>query len=110
MALTAQSAVDLAREPLKDAAKVRWPDAKLLVYYNQAIMFALDKRPDLFVGQYTALPVGEDVLGTAFRLPPRYLQAVADWITGHADMEQDEAASAQRAGAVLQKFSQQLMG
>lgn len=104
MALTAQTVVDLARKPLKDAAKARWSDADLLTYYNQGILMALDRRPELFVGSYASLPANAETLGSTFPLPARYLQAIADWITGSCDLEENEVADEGRADMMMKKF------
>lgn len=55
MSFTAQSCIDLARLPLNDAAKVRYPDPELLTYLNSGLgTFAL-VRPDLFATQELSL-------------------------------------------------------
>jgi len=112
VALTNQSAVDLARKPLNDdEAPQRYPDDRLMAYCNSALLLALDKAPHLFFGLYSnaaVLPNGERALGDQFPLPARYLQAVADYITSAAEFQEDEHVDSGRAKLMLDKFIAEL--
>jgi hypothetical protein len=99
-----QYLVDLARVPLNDADKARYPDETLLLFANQAILQVLKRRPDLFIGQFASPPTGQAALTDTFPLPPEYAQTVADYVTGRADMTDDEHASSGRAIAYAQLF------
>ena len=105
--LTYQSAVDLARIPLNDADKDRYPDDMLLAFANQGILQILKRRPDLFSGQLARLPDwadGERLPGDTFPLPAQYLQTVADYVTFRAEMADDEHVSSGRASAFARFF------
>ena len=86
---TYQDLVDLARIPLNDDDKVRYPDDVLLLFAHHAILYLLRRRPDLFIGLYAALPT-EAELTSLFPLGPEYLQVVADAVTARAEMTDDE--------------------
>lgn len=102
MAFTLQSAMDLARIPLNDADKVRYPDAQLLTWTNHALVTLASRRPDLFIGQYNALPTGEALASVAFPIPAAYLSVIANYVTAMAEMVDDENANSGRAAAFLQ--------
>jgi hypothetical protein len=105
--LTYRSAVDLARIPLNDASKDRYPDDVLLAFANQGVLQILKRRPDLFSGLLARLPDwrdGERLLGDAFPLPAEYLQTVADYITFRAETTDDEHVNSGRASAFARFF------
>ena len=103
MALTIQNIVDRARVPLQDAAKVRFADAKLLVYANDAIYTLRNKRPDLFFGLFSTLP-SELAIGATFPLPDDYAPAVQDYVTARGEAGGAEADMAGRAAAFFALF------
>lgn len=88
---TMQNLVDLARAPLNDDDKVTWSDAELLGYANTALKVLLAKRPDLFLGQFSAPPV-EKALVDTFPLDDRVYPVVADYVTGKAQFKDAEEA------------------
>ena len=104
MAFTYQSVCDLARIPLNDADKDRVSDATLLSFANHGMLVVLKRRPDLFVGQFSALPTGQKALTDAFPLPPEYMQLVADYCTFRAETIDDEKMSNGRSLAFAQLF------
>lgn len=104
MAVTYQSAVDLARVPLNDANRDRYSDDILLLFANHAMLQILKRRPDLFVGQFSSLPNGERSLNDAFPLPSEYVQTVADYVTARAEMTDDEHVNAGRAALFMRLF------
>jgi hypothetical protein len=104
MAFTYQSVIDLARIPLNDADKARYSDADLLSYANHGLLTLLKRRPDLFVGSYSSLPDGEKALTDSFPLPVQYVQTIADYVTGRAEMSDDEHVNSGRAAAFAQLF------
>jgi hypothetical protein len=105
MAFTYQSVVDLARTPLNDDDKARYPDATLLLYANHGILQILKRRPDLFVGQFGSLPAGDATLDDMFPLPAGYVQTLADYVTARAEMADDEHVNSGRAAAFVQLFA-----
>lgn len=107
MAITLQDVLDRARIPLNDAAKVRYPDADLLAYANAGIRVAMSLRPDLRFGKfgapYTDLPLADD-----FPMDARYVQPIADYVTGRAETRDDEHINSGRAAQFIAAFEQQL--
>lgn len=101
---TYQSVVDLARIPLNDIAKDRYPDDVLLVFANQGVMTTAKRRPDLFVGQFGSMPNGEALLTDPFPLPPEDSILVADFIVARAELTDDEHVSSGRAAAFAQLY------
>jgi hypothetical protein len=104
MAFTYQSVIDLARIPLNDADKVRVSDVTLLAFANHGILALTKRRPDLFVGQYSSLPTGENALTDAFPLPAAYVQTLADYCTFRAETIDDEKMNSGRSLAFAQLF------
>jgi hypothetical protein len=107
MAFTYRSAIDLARIPLNDASKDRYPDDVLLAFANHGVLQILKRRPDLFFGQLSPLSDwsdGESLLDDAFPLPAEYLQTVADYVTFRAETADDEHVSSGRALAFSRYF------
>ena len=105
MAFTYQSVVDLARIPLNDTDKTRYSDADLLAYANHAMLQLLKNRPDLYIGSYASLPDGQKILTDAFPLPVQYVQTVADYVTGRAEMSDDEHVDSGRAALFAKLFA-----
>lgn len=104
-----QDLLDRARRPLKDASKRRLSDTDALRYANAAIRRAYVIRPDLRFGAYTTVPA-DLVVSDDFPLPPEYFQAVANYVTGAGEMEEDDAAHAERAAVFMQQFERELLG
>lgn len=107
---TNQTVVDLARIPLNDASKVRYTDATLLVYLGSAVRRAYELRPDLRIGIYTSAEDVPTTLGGTFPIPDRYIQTCADYISGRAELRDDDASTEARAQALLALFGSELLG
>lgn len=104
MAFTYQSVADLARIPLNDEDKARYPDATLLSFANHGMLQIVKRRPDLFIGQFDNLPTGEHALTDSFPLPAEYVQLLADYVTARAESIDDEHANSGRVAAFAQLF------
>jgi len=100
---TLQEVIDLARIDLNDPVKIRWPDATLLKYANDALQLARTFRADLFVGNLTSA-LSDLALSGTFPLPLAYRRPVADYIIGRASLKDDENAQMDRAPGYLQMF------
>lgn len=107
-----QQVVDRARIPLQDAkvsgsdAQCRWQDTTLLGYANDAVVVLRLKRPDIFIGQYEALP-GPVAIGTAMPVPDEYFVALCDYVTARAETPDDEAVLEARAQMFFNLFATQ---
>lgn len=101
---TAQGVLDLARESLHDSAKVRFPDAELLTYLNGAVNTIRLKRPDLFVGQWLALPAQVQLTDLTIPIKDEYVQAIAFYIVFRAEAKDDEFVDNSRALAFKAEF------
>jgi hypothetical protein len=108
MAYTVQQVVDQARIPLNDDGKVRYTDAVLLTYFNDSILVIRKKRPDLFLGRWTTLPA-QLALADPFPVDDVYVPIVADYITGRAELVDDESVDNSRAATLIQTFMSGLM-
>lgn len=104
---TMQNILDLARESLNDAAKVRWTDPRLLAFANDAIQRLVTSRPDLFLGGFAALPSADLAVGATFPIADRHKRAVADYILARAMMNETEVGAADKAMAYIQLFGQE---
>lgn len=104
MSFTVQQVCDLARRPLQDASKTRYPDAELLDYATAAYLTLRRKRPDMFLGMWASLP---STLGMASAFPgagDEYMPAIADYVTARAEFKDDENVVQQRAAGFYQLF------
>lgn len=105
MAFTVQNLVDLARRPLNDVDKIRYPDSELLDYANSAYMALRRFRPDLFVGLWGSIPPSL-VLGDTFpAVGDEYKHILADYVTARAEFKDDEHVLKERAQAFVQMFN-----
>jgi hypothetical protein len=100
---TFQSVIDDARVFLKDADKVRYTDANLLTYANDVVRECKRIRPDFFLGSYSSV-LSTFALGDTVPIPIEYHQFLKDFITGRAEMVDDEYANESRAVALLIRF------
>ena len=107
---TNQSVVDLARVTLNDAKKARYSDAILLGYLTSAVRRAYELRPDLRIGSYGTAEDVPSALGGTFPIPDRYIQTCADYISGRAELRDDDATTEARAQAMLALFGSELLG
>lgn len=105
MSFTLQQVVDLGRDPLNDADKIRYTDANLLSFATGALITLRDKRPDLFIGNW-AVDFTTLALGSTFPLPDPYAMAVAEYVTARAEMRDDEFVVSQRATLFMQLFTE----
>jgi hypothetical protein len=106
MSFTIQQLADRARVPLNDADKDRYTDAELLTYAQDAYLLALRHRPDLFIGQYSALPSYSTLtLVSTFPLSDQYFPIISDYITARAEMKDDEFVNSQRAAQFITLFT-----
>lgn len=103
MAYTVQQVVDHARIPLNDVDKARYSDATLLTYFNDAILLVRKMRTDLFLGRWLTLPSNLALTDT-FPIDEMYYPLVADYITGRAEVIEDEYVDNGRAAMLLQNF------
>ncbi|MES2415093.1 MAG: hypothetical protein V4614_14900 [Pseudomonadota bacterium] len=103
--MTAQEVIDLARVPLNDADKDRYPDAVLLRFLIAGLRLLQRTRADLFIG---SLAVTQPDLGFADELPtPAHVdQSLADYVTARAMTVDTE--DGERAGAFFQLAGGQL--
>jgi hypothetical protein len=101
-----------ARVLLQDMTPTyRYADNDLISALNLAIMTARRNRPDLFM-EVTAIPqfaVTDIVAGTAFAMDVQYRVAFLFFMVGYAQLRDEEDTQDARAGAFIQKFTQQLL-
>jgi hypothetical protein len=105
--------VSEARVLLQDqVAPYRYPDSDLVSALNMGIMTARRLRPDLFIG-VTSLPSfsESDIASlTAFAMDVQYRVPFVYFITGHAQLRDEEDTQDARAAAFIGKFTTQLAG
>ena len=103
MAYTMQNVVDHARIPLNDAAKDRYTDVNLLGYANDGILILRKRRPDLFLGSWSSLPSNLS-LTDSFPVDDEYFPMLADYVTGRAELIDDENVDSSRASTLINAF------
>lgn len=89
-----------ARDPLNDEARERWDDASLLGFAVDGLVTIRSTRPDLFIGNWSVSFSG---LQTTDECPlnDHYALAVADYVTGRANLRDEDDADGGRAEAFL---------
>lgn len=105
---TFQSLITSARTLLADVGGVRYSDADLLEYANEAVSEARRVRPDLFYGSYTTTP-GTYLITDTVPLADFYHAYVKDYIVFRAEIREDEYANDGRAMAMLNRFRNGLL-
>lgn len=114
MAWTIVDAVDLTRNLLQDqSTPYRHSDAKLVSYYNHALLEANRLRPDLFLatsGSVTKYTEADITAETAFPVTDFYITPVSEYMAGLAALEDDEFAVDGRAVVLLQTYRRALTG
>ncbi len=109
MARTVQAVLNRAREILQDIDATRYPDAELTAHVVDAIVQARYVRPDLFVADYqTPLP---DSLLPSDILPisDQFFAAVAYYVSGCAELRDDEFAVDGRAMTLREALVKKLV-
>lgn len=95
MSRTYQNVADRARQAhLNDAAKTRWSDADLIAFANDFVLRMRRQRPDLFIGQWAALPSSAEVTvgATALPLPDEYFVPAVHYVCAIAHGRDSEDA------------------
>lgn len=96
MSFVMQEIVDKARVPLNDSEKTRYSDDVLLSYANDALLLLRNKRPDLFIGSYSALPE-KLVIDATFPITSEHMPPVMDYVVARAESHNDESVLTERA-------------
>jgi hypothetical protein len=109
MAYTGQQICDRTREQLNDDAKREFPDSEILNYVNDCVKVIYDKRPEFFVGLFSAFPADMN-LAANWPLEDRLLPAVIDYAVSMSQRPDDEEASQQIASAAMGKFMDAIKG
>jgi hypothetical protein len=99
--LTAQQLLDLARVPLNDEDRERYPDPVGLQHLNQAMMMLRRKRPDLFLGQMRA-HVANYALASEVPVHPMYAQCLIDYVSARWQTVDDDGSVEPRIAAFMQ--------
>lgn len=106
MATTMQQVLDRARRPLNDASKTRWPDLVLFEYAIDCLRRLLLKRPDLFVGMFSALPdFGALATGSSFPIDETYVEPTCDYIRARAQSHDTEDSEETKINLFASLFS-----
>ena len=105
---TLQTIIDEARVLLNDDDKVRYSDARLLSYANQALAEARRVRPDLFLGSFGS-GASTYVLTDTSPLPLEYEPYLQDYIVGRSNSRDDEYTLDGRATAFIVRFKSGLL-
>ena len=107
---TLQNVMDLARVPLNDspsnAAERRYTDTdSLLPALKAALLTTFRKRPDLWLGNYTAAATVQAMTAAStFPLADEYIQPVADYVSARAELVDDEYTLTQKADQFYKLF------
>lgn len=110
MARTVQQVITRAREILQDDDGTRYTDPELLAHVLDALEQVRMVRPDLFIGQYdTPLPDTLD-LSTQLPVPDNLFAAIGQYVSGAAELRDDEFAVDGRAMTLQMALTKKLIG
>lgn len=102
--------VTASRVLLQDTvAPYRYPDADLVLALSMGILDARRLRPDLFIN-VTTLPFFTANDGTLVAIDQQYRNAFVYYMTGMAQLRDDEDTQDARAAAFMGKFTAELVG
>lgn len=105
-------AISAARIILKDALAARYSDEDLAHYASEGVAAMYRIRPDLMVGGYTERPV-YTAASLSTPLPPaiadEYMEPLARFIAGHAELRDDQFSQDGRAVTLLQMMRAALL-
>lgn len=107
----------------EDSSRYRYPDDKLLAGCHMACLTMKQVRPDIFYGQYLfsgtegpcfpAPPYTDEemteIKATSAPFPSIYYQPAILFITGWAEIINEEFTGGDRAAALISSFKNQLM-
>lgn len=113
MAFTPNDIIALARDTLQDTVDgpYRHPTDSLIRALNLAIPEASRVRPDLFYDAPSTLPVVTSLnLSASLGIDDRYKMPFVMFLAGFASLKEDQFTNDSRAGALLARFSAQLVG
>lgn len=108
MARTVGNMVTRVQEILQDDG-TRYPASQLIGYMNDAVIEARSIRPDLFIGVFAAPIADVTDLAAAFPLPDQFFPAVCFYVSGRAELRDDEFAVDGRAMTLLSSFGKKLV-
>lgn len=94
MTRTVAEAVEQARFALNDDEGLRAGDDEMVKYAREAVVHLRRERPDLFLGNWAAVPVY--ALTTVLPLTEDYFIAVCDYIAARASIKDDEHVNSGR--------------
>lgn len=109
MARKVKDVFSRVREVLNDAAGARYTDPQLFGYLNDAVIEARSIRPDIFIGQYAAPIVDVTDPEADFPLPDQFFPAVCFYVSGRAELRDDEFAIDGRAMTLLSAYGKKLV-
>lgn len=109
MARTVQAVIGRAQEILQDADGTRYPVEDLCGYVVDAIQQARSVRPDLFVGQYAAALPDTITPAEPLPLPDAIFAGVCYYVSGCAELRDDEFAVDGRAMTLRESYTKKLI-
>lgn len=113
MALTIGGLLTEARRVLNDDDGDRYTDADLVAAFNDALLQARAKRPDVFLdmGLRNTVPQYSmpDDTSTAFPLDAGLYPAFLYYVIGRSELREDTFSNEGRAVVLMNKFASQLL-
>lgn len=100
MTRTVQEVVTAARDCINDADLIRYQDSSLIRFTREAVQFLRINRPDLFIGNWSTPDIG--ALTDTLPTPDELFQGIVHFVSGMAEIKDDEYANNGRASLVLQ--------
>jgi hypothetical protein len=107
--------VDQVRVLLQDtdasSGQYRYPDDEIVANINMGMIEMYRLRPDIFLENDFKIPSFSSVnMGDSMVIEPQYVPPLVYYTVGLTQMRDDEETQDQRAGALVQRFSQILLG
>jgi hypothetical protein len=86
----------------------RYSDASLIRNLNMCLLEIRRVRPDAFIGAYDAPVVQYSKMDSELQLSEMFMPSIVKYVTGMAELRDDEYTTDGRASALLQAFSTDL--
>ena len=113
MSYTLRDVLTVSRELLKDedSNEYRYSTASLIRYINLAVTSTYNIRPDAFCSVYSGIPsYTEADLDAPFPLPLNFFHPFVFFVTGYAELRNDEFSDDARAKSLLTAYEMDIRG
>lgn len=109
MARTVKNVVDRVQITLQDKKGTRYPADQLVGYLIDGLHLARQLRPDMFIGRYNYVIPDAMALTDNLPVPDHVFGPLANYVTGCAELRDDEFAVDGRAMTLREMLTKNLV-